>query len=164
MFKKAKPLKDPTDSAHGFEYAMFLLGLRLRTDGEIRDKMRQRGYEKSVIDKVLTQLVDLKYVDDNRFVGSLIESYKQHRTYGYFKIRQKLLEKKLTSEFVNQSMDELFSVEDELEVAKRLLNKEFSEFMTNTEAVSYQEKQKIGQKLQARGFRMDVIAKLVFNR
>lgn len=61
-------------------------------------------------------------------------------------------------------MDELFSVEDELEVAKRLLNKEFSEFMTNTEAVSYQEKQKIGQKLQARGFRMDVIAKLVFNR
>jgi len=162
MFKKAKPLKDPTNSKHGYEYAMFLLDLRLRTEGEIRDKMRQRGYIQEVINTVVGQLIDLKYVDDNRFVSALIQNYKQNKSYGFFKIKQKLMEKRLPSALIESSLEEFFPVEDEIEVAKRFLLKEFPKYLTDSTKFTYQEKQKIGQKLQARGFRMDVISKLVF--
>ncbi len=164
MFKKAKPLKDPSDSKHGYEYAMFLLDLRLRTEGEIKDKMQQRGYTTDVIATVINQLKELKYVDDTRLASVLIENYKLYKIYGFYKIKQKLMEKRLPPGLIESSLEEFFPVEDEIEVAKRFIINEFPKYLTDSNKFTYPEKQKIGQKLQSRGFRMDVIAKLVFNR
>jgi regulatory protein len=140
-----------------------LLDLRLRTEGEIRDKMQQRGYVLDVITTVINQLKDAKYVDDTRLASVLIENYKLYKIYGFFKIKQKLMEKRLPSGLIESSLEEFFPIEDELEVAKRFIIKEFPKYLTDKEKFTYQEKQKIGQKLQSRGFRMDVISKLVFS-
>ncbi len=164
MFKKAKKLKDPSDAGHGYNYAMFLLGLRLRTEGEVREKMCERGYNSEVIDNVLAQLLELKYLDDNRFAEVLIENYKLYKSYGYYKVKIKLLEKRLPSGFIEQVLDELYPVEEEISVAERWLKKEYPKYVTNPKEFSFADKQKIGKKLQSRGFRMDVISKLVFSR
>jgi regulatory protein len=164
VFKKAKPLKDPTDAKHGYEYAMFLLGLRLRTEGEMRTKMQERGYDGEVIEKVIRQLVEQSYVDDDRLVVNLIDSFKKYKNYGFYKIKTKLLAKRLSTSLIEQVLEEHFTLEDESLVAKRWLAREYSSYTMTADTISFEQKQTVAQKLKARGFRMDVIAKLVLKR
>jgi regulatory protein len=159
-FGPKKKLKDPSSVSHGYEYCIFLLSLRLRTEGELRDKMRERGYESQVIDSVLKQLVSQKYIDDVRYASVFVENLKQYKPYGYMKIKQKLMQKRLSMDVIEQTLDELLSLEDEQKIAERYLKKEYS--TVDKEKLKQEEKQKIAQRLQARGFRGQVISKLIF--
>ena len=79
--------------------------------------------------------------------------------------------KKLSNELIDRVLEEGFTIEEEIKVAKRLLAKEGiiaqpkdeeeSRYQTyNAEASKA--KQKTSQRLKSRGFRGEVIGKLVF--
>jgi regulatory protein len=57
-----------------YDYAMFLLNIRLRTEGELRGKMREKGYEGEVVDEVMARLKDAHYVNDRRFAEVYLEN------------------------------------------------------------------------------------------
>ncbi len=155
MYKRPSKTKQPDSQTHAYEYCMFLLNLRLRSEGELRYKMKERGYIETVIDQVINRLVDLKYVDDNRFLEILVDNYKRYKNYGYMMIKKKLMEKRLSRETIEAGMDEYFTNEDEMAVAKRFIKKE--KLTVNTQ----EDKQRLMRKLQARGFKLDVIMKLI---
>ncbi len=155
MYKKPSKTKQPESETHAYEYCMFLLNIRLRSEGELRYGMIQRGYVENVIEQVINRLFELKYIDDNRFLEILVDNNKKYKNYGYMMIKKKLIEKRLSRETIESGMTEYFSSEDELAVAKRFIKKE--KLTTNTQ----EDKQKLVRKLQARGFRMDAIMKVV---
>lgn len=157
MFKRKSTTKEPDSFTHAYEYSIFMLGLRLYTEGELLFKMKERGYELSVIDKVLEELKRNNYVNDERFAEMYIDSAKRFKTYGYYMLKKKLLEKRLNSNFAEQMLDKYFSSEDEAEVAQRFINK-----LKLRENLSYEEKQKIAGKLRQRGFRNDSIHLVLF--
>ena len=95
MFKKPKPLKNPSDTEHAYQYALFLLNLRLRTEGEMREKMQQRGYDTEVIDSTAAQLIDEKLIDDQRYIEIFIDNMLSYKQYGYYQMKKKLILKKL---------------------------------------------------------------------
>jgi regulatory protein len=156
MYKRSSKTKKPDSPEHGFEYAMFLLNLRLRTEGEIRSKMTERGYHASVIDSVITRLYEFKYLDDTRFGELLIDNYKKYKYYGYFQIKKKLMEKRLPSPDIERMLEEFFPIEDELQIAQRFLDKE------KLSLESREDKARAARKLQAKGFRSSVVSKLLF--
>lgn len=160
MYPQAKKLKQPESETHGYEYALFLLNIRLRTEGEIRNKMRERGYVQTVIDAVVQQLIDNKYVDDVRFAELLIDNFKKYKSYGYMQIKKKLMEKRLPMQRIEQSLDELYTIDDELAVAKRFLAKEKIDAAA---LVTQEQKAKAARKLQSRGFRGVIITRLIFS-
>ena len=71
--------------------------------------------------------------------------------YGFYMLKKKLLERRLAGVLIENVLLDFFSLEDELAVAKRLVEKIGKGL----------EKQKLGQRLQARGFRLDTIKKLI---
>lgn len=155
MYKKPTKTKQPESETHAYEYCMFLLNIRLRSEGELRFGMTQRGYTENVIEQVINRLYDLKYIDDNRFLEILVDNYKKYKNYGYMMIKKKLIEKRLSRETIESGLDEHFNSDDELVVAKRFMKKE------KLTAKTQEDKQKLVRKLQARGFRMDAIMKVV---
>jgi regulatory protein len=162
MFKKAKSLKDPSSVEHGYEYALFLLSLRLRTVGEMRDKMAERGYEPEVVEQAMERLLSLRYIDDRRYAEVYLDNFKRFKTYGQFFIKQKMYQKKLPKQVVEEVLAEQLTVDDEIAIAERMLSKSFPEFMMNKESFSYEEKQKIAHRLAARGFSGQVVSMVVF--
>ncbi len=161
MFKKPKPLKEPHSVDHGYEYAIFLLSLRLRTEGEIRAKMRERGYAAGVIEHVLQRLFDMNYLDDRKFAEVFVDNMKRFKHYGYQMIKQKMYQKKLDKLLIEEVLKEQLAPDDELAIARRFLEKEFPLYLTDKAKFSYQDKQKIAHRLQARGFRGQVIAQVI---
>src|SRR3989344_6295891 len=169
------------ENQKAYDYAMFLLNLRLRTEGELREKMRSKKYESGVVDEVIKRLKDLHYIDDQRFAEVYLENLKKYKSWGYFGAKKKLMEKKLPTNIIDKVLLEGMSEEDELEIAKRFLKKlevgikprkagsapggNYEEKPQNeitTSSDSYGARQKLAKKLASKGFRTSVISKLVF--
>ena len=174
MYKTKKPAKDPNDKAKAYEYAVFLLSLRLRTIGEVLDKMKARGYTELVKSEVISQLVNQKYLNDQRYGEVYLENMKTYKNFGFYGIQKKLFEKKLPRDLVGQLLEEGFSEKEEKKIAMRFLKKEgilVLEKKSDEEQVKYfeyndklaKENQRVFLKLKARGFRSSVISSLALN-
>jgi regulatory protein len=157
FFKRPKKLKEPENVEHGYQYALFLLNLRFRTDGEMREKMIQRGYTPEVIDSVLQQLTIEKLIDDDRYAEIFIENMKLYKYYGFFQMKNKLILIRLPRELIEEKLSELVTVDDERAIAKKYLKKEFGEIKN----LPREDRQKVMQRLARRGFRTDVITSLL---
>ena len=160
LFKKSKPLKKPDDVDHGYDYALFMLNLRMRTESEMREKMEARGYYEQVIDEVIQRLFKDRYLDDNRYAEVYIESMKRHKYYGAFMMKKKLYEKKVPKEVIAEKLEELLTEADEIEIATRYVEKEFGP-IPDVQKFAYDEKQKVMRRLLSRGFGLDVAKRLV---
>ncbi len=175
VWTRTSKTKEPENLEKAYDYAVFLLSLQLRSVGEIREKMDKRGYSPAIIEEILNRLRDQKYLDDARYAEIFLDNLKQYKNLGYFGIKKKFMMKKLPNDLIEKVLADGLSLEDELKIAKRFLKKEGvavkssaneeeisdNTYSTYNESQSTQ-KQKLAQKLRARGFRGDVIARLVF--
>lgn len=173
MWNKPSKTKEPQNEQKAYEYAVFLLSLQLRTVGEVKEKMEKRGYSPDIIEKTINQLIDQKYLNDERYAEVYLGNLKQYKNLGYYGIKRKFMAKKLPADIMEKILTEGLSFDDELKIAKRFLKKEGveakisdGENSDNTYSTfnseQSKEKQKLSAKLKSRGFRGEVIAKLVF--
>lgn len=160
MFKKAKPLKDPKDYDHAWQYALFLLNLSMRTSGEVKEKMTRRGYDKKVINLVTNNLAEEKFLDDENYAEVFINSMKNYKSYGLFMMKKKMYEKKLPRELIDEKLDELVSEKEELKIAKRFLEKQVTD-LKEIKKMDYEDKQRLMRKLVSRGFGINIATKLI---
>ena len=144
------------ENQKAYDYAMFLLNLRLRTEGELREKMRSKKYESGVVDEVIKRLKDLHYIDDQRFAEVYLENLKKYKSWGFYGIKKKLMEKRLPMPLIESVLSEGFSEEEELEVAKKFIKK------YEVRSKKKDEKAKAARKLAAKGFRGSVVGKMLF--
>jgi regulatory protein len=155
-FSKKSKTKEPESPEHAYNYVLFLLNLRLRTEGELRYKMRERGYTEDVINSTIEQLLQKKYIDDERFAEILTENLKKYKNHGYYQIKKKLMGKRLSEKTILETLEKHFTLEDERAVAVRFLKKE-----KTVPSVSFQARQKLAARLKARGFRNQIISELL---
>lgn len=172
MYPKPSKTKEPKNASKAYEYAVFLLSLKLRTVGEVLKKMADRGYGEVIIADVVEKLKDQHYLDDQRYAEIFLENLKAYKNLGYYGIKKKFMEKKLPPSLIESVLADGYSIADEIKVAKRLLKKEGfepkdksddgeSSYQTFNEDASKQ-KQKLANRLKSRGFRGEVISKLIF--
>lgn len=174
-------LKIKTERA--YSYAIYLLSLKLRTEGELREKMRVKKFEQKVVNEVIEQLYKNKYIDDQRYAEVYLENLKKYKNFGFFGIKKKLMERKLSAETIEKVLRENLNIEEEIKIAKRFLKKSnelrvMNYELSDSDAVSELEentysfakyngqkdpqevkKQKTLAKLKSRGFRSEVISK-----
>lgn len=144
------------DLEKGYSYVIYLLSLKLRTEGEIINKLKIKNYKLKIIEEVIQRLKENKYLDDQRYAEVYLDNLKKYKTFGYYGIKKKLMEKFLSSAVIENVLNEGFGEEEEMKIAERLVRKYESGIR------SYEEKQKLAQKLKAKGFRVGVITKVIF--
>lgn len=133
------------------EYALYLIELRDRSVGEIRQKMRMKNYEDEEIETTLRLLLEKDFLNDERLVTNIIRNNKEFGTKGKYKIRQKLIQLKISSDLVQQSLSEINS-DDELSRAQELAEKWLAK--KGRDDKTYE---RLGRFLAARGFEIDVV-------
>lgn len=155
MFKKPKPLKEPNNYEHGYNYALFVLNISMRTEGEMREKMQRRGYNPQVIDQVVAQLKTDKYLNDQQYAEIFLRNMKDFKTWGRYIMKQKMLLKKLPGELIEQVLAD-FTIEEETEIAMRYVQKQLKD-LNLLQDMPYEDKQKLKQRLVSRGFSFESI-------
>jgi regulatory protein len=95
-----------------------LLAQRARSEREVRDRLRQRGMERAVIDLVIAQLRDLHYLDDQEFARIWVDNRQTHRPRSRRLLVQELRQKGVDRAIVDGTLDETHI--DEVEVATKV--------------------------------------------
>src|SRR6185503_18972582 len=153
VFKRPSKTKEPDSPEHAYNYAIFLLGLSMRTEFEMRRKMQVRGYVAEVLEETMTRLLAEKLLDDQHYAEVYLTNLKEYRNFGFYGIKKKMTEKHLPKEYVEELLERELTVAEESKIAQRFVTKEMGD--QTKSSLTQEQKQKLAQKLQARGFRMD---------
>lgn len=140
-----------------YQYALFLLSRRDYGSGELRNRMKQRAYEKNegnvdenIIDNVIQQFIEREYIDDKRIVSLFLQSYVR-KSYGPLRIKQSLRQKGFSAELIDMAFE---TVEiDWFELAAEVRVKKFGEEIPT----DFKLKAKQIRYLQYKGFSGDTI-------
>ena len=97
--------------------AMHLLGYRARATGELRTRLRQKGFSPLAIDAAIEKLQGWKYLDDEDFAKNWVEQQATHRPRSRRVMAQDLRSKGIDKELVDETLASVES--DELQGAIR---------------------------------------------
>ncbi len=145
--------KNINDYNHAYSYAIFLLGLRQLSIGELKEKMKRRGYSGDCIDKVLIELVNRRYLNDEDLARVMVRNFKSYKQYGFQMIKVKLIQKRIAKSLIEQVLEEDFTQKEEELVGRRLMIKLAKEKKLD--------KNKMRARLLSRGFRSEVVSSVL---
>lgn len=104
-------IQQKSESATAFDKATRYLSVRMRTEKEIRNYLRNKGYLPAVFNNVIKKLKEYHYIDDAIFCKQYIDLYR-HR-YGETKIRMELRRLGVNANTVEDALEDLGDQTDE---------------------------------------------------
>ena len=132
--------------------ALAFLGYRPRTEREVRDRLRERGFAPETIEAVVARLHGWRYLDDAGFARSWVERRVEHHPRGRRLLEQELWRKGIDRELARDTLDE--SDLDEIAAATELARKRAAAYAGDDPATA---RRRLGSYLQRRGFAYDAV-------
>ena len=125
---------------------------RPRSIREIRDRLRQKGYDPATIDRAIEKLESWNYVDDTEFARYWVENRSTHKPRGHRLLEQELRQKGVDRELVKEAIAD--AEIDESNAALELARAKLPSYKNEDQLVA---RRKLIAYLQRRGFDYDVI-------
>ena len=113
MEKKSAPKKSAMDAA------LFYLGIRDRSVGEMREYLQKKQYEADEIESVLRRLNELSLLDDSVFARRVLRSKTAMKPVSRKEMKAVLIRHKIGKEIVEDTLSE-YDHETELAAARKL--------------------------------------------
>jgi regulatory protein len=135
------------------QYAFCLLKFRPRSEYEMRQRLKKKGFCESEIKETLIFLKQKRFIDDLRFAKAWVES-RAKKPLGIKRLKQELRIKGVKKELINQAVEELGDKYNEEDVIKELVRRRW-ERLGNIEPAKA--RRRIFAYLVRRGFSQDVI-------
>ncbi len=129
------------------------LSYRPRSTNEVRNYLKRKGFDPIVVDRVIGQLTDREYLDDDAFARYWIEQRQTHRPRGVFALRYELVQKGISAEIIDATVIEL----DEKDAALRAVEKRTGRWARMPKDQFWR---KISGFLQRRGFSYATISEV----
>jgi regulatory protein len=137
------------------EYVINLLKIRERSEGEIRQKMKLKGYFIEEVDTVISFMKDRNFLDDSRFTKLYVRSKRLTGQYGIHSIRCRLKNFQIAEEVIETELAEI-TKEEELATAKNLAVKWLAKKQEKDRTY-----EKLGRFLMGRGFGYELIKQVL---
>lgn len=103
------------------EKAVRYLVLALRTEEEVKNKLRKLNVEEGIIVKVTEYLKSIGYIDDEKYVEAYIRQCINIPKYSKYEIRMKLIQKGINKEILSEKLEELDNCDYENKLIDKLL-------------------------------------------
>jgi len=89
------------------EAALTYIAYQSRTIREVREKLRGKGFDSAIIDRVIERFIDLGYLDDRRFAAEWVASVAGSKLWGRRRISQGLIAKGVERGIVDEAVGRL---------------------------------------------------------
>lgn len=143
------------------KFAMKLIGLRRRSEVEIRQRLEDKGCDAALTEETVAELYRYKYLDDEAFTESYINDRMNFRPAGRFVLKNELKKKGIAESIIEDKLAELMGGEKELEMAERLVEKKMRMSQPKDEKKM---RDRIIYHLQSRGFSSEIISQAMKNK
>ncbi|MFZ7333384.1 recombination regulator RecX [Streptococcus pluranimalium] len=109
--------------SYGKNLALYFLSFKQRTEKEVRDYLYKHDIDSAIIPQILDSLKVDKWIDDQQFVITTVEQNLSSGDKGAFVIRQKLMQKGISSATIDGVLGDYDFTEVAERVAQKLLRK-----------------------------------------
>ncbi len=137
-------------------YALKLLSYRPRSEKEIIDKMKRKGYGEEVIKGTINYLGNFGYINDKDFATEFtkVKAGKFGRNRIKLELTRKGIDEKIIDEIIESEFNEEIEYSNALEIAK----KKIKSYKDDDRNAIYR---KLGSYLQRRGYSYDIVTKVL---
>jgi regulatory protein len=135
--------------------ALRLLALRGRSRAELWKKLAERDFTKSAIERVLENLDELGYLDDEAFAVNRARHLAVNRLYGNRKIEEQLREKGIDREAAKAAIREVREEFPEMEGIARSAAKKLPG--RSIDGLNKNERLALARMLQGKGYHLGLI-------
>ncbi|MFA5093082.1 MAG: regulatory protein RecX [Candidatus Omnitrophota bacterium] len=139
------------------EYAFLLLKFRLRSELELKARLKQKGFSQEIAQEAIDFLKDKEFIDDRIFARGWV-STRLKRPFGLRKIKQELVQKGVDKEIIEDSLACAKESYDENQIVSQLAQKRFSRIKG---VDTIKAKARVYAYLIRRGFASDTVAAIV---
>jgi regulatory protein len=138
--------------------AYALLRQRPRSEYEIRNRLKLKGYDEAVIEEVVAGLKKINEIDDKKFAHIWVESRMQMNPMGDAVLKNELKEKGVSDPIIEATLAEKAEKYDEYEVAFSMAKEQFERLkrLDRRKAIK-----RVYDFLLRRGFAYDTIRRIV---
>ncbi len=138
-----------------------LLSYRPSSKKEIIDKLTTKGFNRKTVSEVVNYLTQLNYINDVEFARMWAETRISIKPMGLSLLKQELRNKGISSEIIDETIDEVGKSYNEYKIAKNL-------FLSRSKLYSHLDKttsrRRIYGYLKRKWFSQGVISKLMQKR
>ena len=153
--KAARGPAAPPGEAEALQLALRWLGVRARTERELRDRLAGRGAEPAVIEAVLERLRRWGYLDDRRLAVDMVDRAGV-RQIGPRRVRAELLRRGVAADVVGEALAERLPPERERELALQLARRRWERLAAGEPGDPARLAARLYRFLVGRGFRPEV--------
>lgn len=138
------------DALEACNYVFRLINIRLRSEKEIRDKLKLRGFSQEIIEKSIGYFKDLKLIDDREFALHWINS-RVAKPLGFKVIEKELKNKGIEDDVIKNLINAKKKIINEDTIIKELMEKRINKLLKKREPAD-KIKNKLYSYLIRRGF------------
>ncbi|WP_455664512.1 regulatory protein RecX [Phocaeicola sp.] len=128
-----------------------------RCIADVEAKLEQWGATPDITEKVISHLVNERYIDQQRFCIAFIRDKYRFNQWGKIKISQALRLKKIPADLINIGMEEI-DEQEYMEILSKLIEQKKKSIKARTE---YERNGKLIRFAVGRGFEMEAILRCV---
>lgn len=137
-------------------YTLKLLSYRQRSEKEIYDALKRKGYIEEHIENVIANCKDKNYLNDKQFARSFANDKINLNKYGPERIKHELKLKGVSRNIIDEAVD--FDRDEQYDMAMEVASKRMNSYRNDDKRAIYR---KMSGFLQRRGFSYDIISKVV---
>lgn len=100
-----------------------ILAGRAHSEKELREKLLRKGVEARIVEEVIAELKEQRFLDDRAFALAYARSRMIHRPVGEFALRSELWQKGVEKEIIEAAVREAYAEKDQRTVARELAAK-----------------------------------------
>jgi regulatory protein len=142
-----------------FERALRLLSFKPRSIAEMRLRLLEKDWaDEAVVDQVVARLKELGYLNDEELAANFASSRLTAKPLGRTRLRRDLQRKKLSSQTIEDALDEVYEQQSEEELIERAINKRVR---LKGPPATREEAKKLFDYLMRRGFSYDLVVRKV---
>lgn len=125
--EELKEIQTFAQLSHAKNLALYHLSFKARTAREVRDYLAKHEIDESTIETVINTLKEDKWIDDLAYTRSIFQSNHLSGDKGPYLLKQKLIQKGVSSHYIDQITSEF----DFSEVAQRTAQKLAKQYAKN---------------------------------
>ena len=126
-----------------------LLSFRERSAAEMRARLLKAGYDSSLVDDVIEDLVASDTLNDERFAALFVKDYTNLKPKGNRFIVHELTKKGIA----RQTIEKVLAIRDERKLMQQFMQRK----LKNLDARDFRDRQKIARRLLQRGFTPHIV-------
>jgi regulatory protein len=138
-------------------YAFLLLKFRLRSEAELKARLKQKGFSPELSQDTVNFLKEKEFINDHIFAKGWVSS-RLRRPFGLRKIKQELVQKGLAQEIIQDALVQAAVCYNESQVVSQLAKQRFSK-LKGIEPLKA--KARVYGYLMRRGFSPDTIGEII---